>query len=508
MILRQSAEDYTRDKHAGLDSSSDNADAEFHPANFFGLGLTTRQQLAFLAGVMVVVTILLTFSVGTWAASSARLSRLDSELSSKAFVEMTELREEALADPDAIRQEVWQFKNHNPFVRIAVSPAGSEGFYGDPVPVGGEFVPLSNGDELSTRTLGSERVVVRRSQDGEYVALSQMIDPYGQLVGSLGAGLLIISGLGALLAWGLGNLVVAAGLRPLQRLQRAAEEVTRTGKLRMLPVDGDDEWAQVSASYNDMLRTIQDSRTRQAQLVADAGHELKTPLTSMRTNIELLNMLYSSGRQDQISQEDLADLQHDVIAQMEEMSSLITDLVDLAREDAPGAVSEEFRLDEVIEEALERGRRRRPDVQFRYRADPWIMRGDRAAMVRAPLNIIDNALKWSPPGGTVRISLRAATRRAVLIVDDSGPGIPPEERDKVFQRFYRATETRSTPGSGLGLAITHQVLERHKAKVFVEESDDGGARFRVVFPGRVPSERELAGEVDPDVEILEAGVEL
>lgn len=236
-----------------------------------------------------------------------------------------------------------------------------------------------------------------------------------------------------------------------------------------------------------MISTLEDSKTRQAQLVADAGHELKTPLTSMRTNIELLMMLYNSGQQDQISEQDRKDLERDVMAQMEEMSILIGDLVDLTRDEAQqGTEPEDFRLDEVLEEALDRVRRRRPDLAFQFEADPWVVTGDRFAMGRAPINLIDNAAKWSPQGGTVRVSLKAAKRNAVLIVDDSGPGIPEDQREKVFERFYRAPESRSMPGSGLGLAIVKQVFDRHNATIVAEESDDGGARFRVVFPGRPP----------------------
>lgn len=184
------------------------------------------------------------------------------------------------------------------------------------------------------------------------------------------------------------------------------------------------------------------------------------------------------------------------MAQMEEMSILIGDLVNLARDEAQGAEPEDFRLDEVLEEAVDRVRRRRPDVTFLFEADPWVIHGDRFAMGRAPINLIDNAAKWSPEGGTVRVSLKAATRNAVLIVDDSGPGIAPAEREKVFERFYRAPESRSMPGSGLGLAIVKQVFDRHNATIVVEESDDGGARFRVVFPGRLPDDdsRDLASE--------------
>lgn len=307
--------------------------------------------------------------------------------------------------------------------------------------------------------------------------------------GSWGAAALVIVGVGGLLAWLSGAMISAVGLRPVRRLHRAIDDANEKEQLSELPVEGDDEFAEIATSVNSMISTLEESKTRQAQLVADASHELKTPLTSMRTNIELLMMLYNSGQQDQISAQDRADLERDVLAQMEEMSILIGDLVNLARDEAQqGVEPEDFRLDEVLEEAVDRVRRRRPDVTFLFQADPWIIHGDRFAMGRAPLNLIDNAAKWSPDGGTVRVSLKAATRNAVLIVDDSGPGIAPEERSKVFERFYRAPESRSMPGSGLGLAIVKQVFDRHGATVVAEESDDGGARFRVVFPGRLPDD--------------------
>ena len=329
--------------------------------------------------------------------------------------------------------------------------------------------------------------MVRRSTSGVTVAMSQPLDVFSIVSGSWGAAALVIAGTGGLLAWIAGTAISAVGLRPVRRLHRAIDAANESDQLTELPVDGNDEFAEITTSVNKMISTLEDSKTRQAQLVADAGHELKTPLTSMRTNIELLMMLYNSGRQDQISEQDRKDLERDVMAQMEEMSILIGDLVNLARDEAQqGAEPEDFRLDEVLEEALDRVRRRRPDLAFQFEADPWVITGDRFAMGRAPINLIDNAAKWSPQGGTVRVSLKAAKRNAVLIVDDSGPGIPADQREKVFERFYRAPESRSMPGSGLGLAIVKQVFDRHNATIVAEESDDGGARFRVVFPGRPP----------------------
>ena len=308
------------------------------------------------------------------------------------------------------------------------------------------------------------------------------------MVSRLKATLIGIAGLGTLLAAFMGLIIARVTVRPLERLRRSIDGVVSTEELEPIEVIGQDEYGRLTESLNDMMETLKDSRVRQSQLVADAGHELRTPLTSMRTNIELLMMLHRSGQVDTMAPEDLADLEADVMAQMEEMSTLIGDLVDLAREDGPQQELQPARLDEIISDSLERVQRRRPDVDFRVRLDPWLIDADVPALSRAPVNLLDNAAKWSPPGGVVRVSLRAAQRRAVLIIDDSGPGIPAEEREKVFERFYRAPESRAMPGSGLGLAITRQVLERHGATISVDESDDGGTRIRIIFPGEPVTE--------------------
>lgn len=450
-------------------------------------GRSLRNSLAVLAGGIVAVVILLTALFTYRLSETTRLTVMDDDLRTRTYGVALQLKDLDADDQDGFEKALADFSRSSPWVKISAAPVGSNVFYGDPVPVAGPYTVTSSGDMLSQRTVAGERVVVRRSASGVTVAIAKPLDVLSIVSGSWGAAALVIAGTGGLLAWIAGAVISAVGLRPVRRLHRAIDDANESDQLTELPVEGDDEFAEITTSVNTMIATLEDSKTRQAQLVADAGHELKTPLTSMRTNIELLMMLYNSGQQDQISEQDRKDLERDVMAQMEEMSILIGDLVDLARDEAhQGAEPEDFRLDEVLEEALDRVRRRRPDLAFQFEADPWVITGDRFAMGRAPINLIDNAAKWSPQGGTVRVSLKAAKRNAVLIVDDSGPGIPADQREQVFERFYRAPESRSMPGSGLGLAIVKQVFDRHNATIVAEESDDGGARFRAVFPGRPP----------------------
>ncbi|HIW95314.1 MAG TPA: HAMP domain-containing histidine kinase, partial [Candidatus Corynebacterium gallistercoris] len=295
--------------------------------------------------------------------------------------------------------------------------------------------------------------------------------------------LLLIAITGFLGAIVTGITVATSGLQPINRLRRAADNVTRTGQLKQIPVYTTDELGALTQSFNNMMSALQEAQTKQKRLVADASHELKTPLTSLRTNIELL-MLASKNKNVGISDKDREDIERDVIAQIEEMSTLIGDLVDLAREDEQPAVLTTFDVEDTLGECIDRVQRRRPDVTFSSSLERWVVDGDPFALSRALLNLLDNAAKWSPKGGVVRVAMFPAdAERMCIEVQDSGPGIPEEDRPKIFDRFYRSISSRSMPGSGLGLAIVKQVVERHGGTVEVGESDDGGTRMTVTLPG-------------------------
>lgn len=437
-----------------------------------------RGKIAAFAGAGVAAAVGATAVLSYFAVFGAMEEHELSSLNSRTVALTRQVQE---TDGEELEGIVDKFRADNPWYRAAVSPAEHAAFIGDPVPVdrmARSGVPAN----WSRIEFGDEMVSVLRDDDGTTVAVAHNRSDFAHLKSRLKATLAGIVGFGTLLAALTGSVIARATMRPVGRLRRAVDRVSTEGTLEPIDVAGSDEYAKLTESLNAMMETLNESRVRQAQLVADAGHELRTPLTSMRTNIELLIMLHRSGRVAQVPVEELDELEKDVNAQMEELSSLIGDVVDLAREDDLQKEFEPVRLDSVLAEAVTRVQRRRPDVKFRFRADPWVMDADRAALSRAPVNLLDNAAKWSPPGGVVRVSLRAAKHSAVLIIDDSGPGIPPEERDNVFERFYRAPESRSMPGSGLGLAIARQVLERHGATISIGDSDDGGARIRVLFP--------------------------
>jgi two-component system, OmpR family, sensor histidine kinase MprB len=284
--------------------------------------------------------------------------------------------------------------------------------------------------------------------------------------------LIIIAAGGIAVAAALGLLVARAALAPVRRLTTATENVAETGDLsERIESGGQDELGRLAVSFNSMLGALEESNKRQRQLVSDASHELRTPLTSLRTNIEVL------ARDQSMKPKDREQLLHDVVAELTEMTSLITELVELARGDAQPAEMEEVRLDLLVADLLDRARRNAPHVEFDAQLDETTVHGAASTIERAVWNLLDNAAKWSPEGSRVEVKVADGE----VVVRDHGPGIDEEDLPKVFDRFYRAPAARGRPGSGLGLAIVRQVAEAHGGRVVAERAEGGGTLMRVSF---------------------------
>jgi two-component system, OmpR family, sensor histidine kinase MprB len=287
---------------------------------------------------------------------------------------------------------------------------------------------------------------------------------------------LILIALGGIAAAAtLGLAVTRAALAPVRRLTEASERVTETGDLsERIESRGQDELSRLASSFNTMLGALEQSTQAQRQLVADASHELRTPLTSLRTNIEVLagNRRLPAGERER--------LLHDVVEQLGEMTTLIAELIELARGDQPLAEHEDVRLDLIAADAVDRARRNRPNVTFTTSFAESLVHGDRATIERAVGNLLDNAAKWSPADGKVEVRVHDGE----VIVRDHGPGIDDEDLPLVFDRFYRARSARGMSGSGLGLAIVRQVAEAHGGSVFAERADGGGTRMTLRLNGR------------------------
>ena len=293
--------------------------------------------------------------------------------------------------------------------------------------------------------------------------------------------LLLVSGVGVLGAGAAGLAVARAGLRPVDKLTEAVEHVARTEDLSIrIPVDEDaeDEVARLSRSFNSMTSSLASSRDLQQQLIADAGHELRTPLTSLRTNIELLTRSEETGRP--LPEADRKALLASVKAQMTELASLIGDLQELSRSEGQrGERVQVVSLEDTVEAALRRARLRGPELTIDASLEPWYTRAEPAALERAVVNILDNAVKFSPEGGTVVVRLD----RGVLTVRDHGPGIAAEDLPHVFDRFWRSPSARALPGSGLGLSIVARTVEQAGGQVTLDHADGGGTVATVRLPG-------------------------
>ena len=351
-----------------------------------------------------------------------------------------------------------------------------------PIPVSERALDVATGGAepfYTDETLGEAhaRVLTFPAAPGVALQIARPLDEVDQTLDRLKTVLILIALAGIGLAMALGALVSRAAIAPVSRLTRATERVTETGDLsERIDARGQDELSRLAGSFNAMLGALEESTAAQRQLVADASHELRTPLTSLRTNFEVLMS------DKELDPEERRRLLDDVVEQIGEMTTLIAELIELARGDQLPSEPEEVRLDHVTEAAVDRTRRDRPGVTFNTDLRESVVRGVPASLERAIGNVLDNAAKWSAPGGEVDVHVEDGT----VTVRDYGPGIDDADLPYVFDRFYRSPAARTLPGSGLGLAIVRQVAEAHGGAVLAERAEGGGTRITLRLNGRSP----------------------
>ncbi len=373
-------------------------------------------------------------------------------------------------------------------VRVA---RGASGPYLDDVRVGGSHLRVLTVQLPGQFNIGSNVETVA-------VQLARPLNGVDHILASLRLVLLLLCAFGVALAATLGRLAAGRVIAPLSEVAQTAEQIAETDDLSLrLRIRADDEVGQLARRFNHMLERLESSRSEldesvraQRQLVADASHELRTPVTSLRTNIEVL---LEGGK---LEEEDRRRLLADVVEQSEELSGLVGDLIELARGDLPPGTTEAIRLDRVIEESLVRARRNYPHVRVSASLEPRVVEGAPDRLGRAINNLLDNAARHSPPDGLVEVLLDSGGLR----VRDHGTGIDDEDLPHVFDRFYRGANSRGKQGSGLGLAIVRQVAEQLGGRVSAANAADGGAIFTLELPSEPVTDAD-DGDRDDDGEL-------
>ena len=347
---------------------------------------------------------------------------------------------------------------------------------GLPLPVSQRAVDVANGKssgyyaDTTIAGVAVRELVVPTAPAGAILTIAPL-HPTKHALARIRFWILLVGGAGIALAAALAAAVATAALRPVRRLTTAAENVAATGSLtERVDVAGTDELGRLATRFNEMLGALETSVGAQRRLVADASHELRTPLTAARTNVELL-------REGKLSSEEARHALEEASVELAALTKLVSDLVELARGAERKLRIEEVQLDDLVAGIVERTQGRAPQVRFVTALSPTLVRADPVLLERAVSNLLDNAVKYSPEGAPVEVTVRGGE----VIVADHGPGIAAEDLPRVFDRFYRAAAARSKPGSGLGLAIVREAAEAHGGTA-TAESTAAGARFKLALP--------------------------
>jgi two-component system sensor histidine kinase MprB len=368
----------------------------------------------------------------------------------------------------------------SPYARYNSMIVSSDGSHiGVGLPVTQRMLSVANGTSdpffATTTAEGTQGAVHVR----EYVApgpngatvVAEPLQPTDRALARIRFWIFLIGGGGILIAAALAAFVAAAALRPIRRLTAAAESVAATGDLSArVSHTGTDELGRLAVRFNEMLAKLEESVGRQRRLVADASHELRTPLTAARANVDLV-------REGHLAEDETRHALDEAATELGALTTLLSDLVELARGEERQLRIEDVHLDDLVAAAVERATARFPGATFVTSLSPTVVKADPVLLERAIGNLLDNAVKYSPAGAPIEVS----TRNGEVVVADHGPGVAEEDLPRIFDRFYRAAGARSKPGAGLGLAIVREAAEAHGGTATVE-TGAAGARFRITLP--------------------------
>ncbi len=444
--------------------------------------MSLRTRIALAAALAVIVA----FGVGGFVTYQAAQSSLYGEVDAS-------LRAAALREGDAALRP----DRANPdrgFGGNANGRFGAPGIFAELIDDTGEIVRLprnetplpttQNAAEIA-KTGGSEyetfvvdgstiRALTVNIQPNLALQVARSVDEIQASLDRLRS-LLLLAGIGGVIfAIILGALVAERGLVPLRRLATDVEGAARDRDLsHRVPEQGGAESVRLALAVNALLAGLEEARLAQDQLVADAAHELRTPLTALRADVETLG-----NPQSALSVEDRQQLAVALDREIDEISQLITSIVDLARGARPVEQSEPLQLDDLAADVVARARSRRPEavIELDTEVSPFV--GDPVRLERALGNLVENALLHGSSPVTVTV------RPALITVDDSGRGIPLADREAMFERFRRGVGVQDRPGSGLGLAIVRQDIAAHGGSVEIGDAPTGGCRFTIHLPYR------------------------
>ena len=427
--------------------------------------MSFRQRLMLLAATAIAVTVTGS-AIAVWIVAKHELvSQVDTTLSSRA--------------EDLINHQGFgPFDNDTPYEIVAPDGTPARGVS---IPVDARVravaVGKSDGFRRNTHVQGYHlRQLVLPLDGGGAVIVVHTLSETDHALNRIKFWILVVGGTGIVVAAALAAFVAAAALRPVRRLTAAAESVAATGSLsERVQGEGGDELGRLATRFNEMLAALETSVGAQRRLVADASHELRTPLTAVRTNVDLL-------REGKLSDEESRRALEEASVELGALTKLVADLVELARGEERKLRIEEVQLDDLVAGIVERTQARAPQVRFVTALSPTLVKADPDLLERAVSNLLDNAVKYSPEGAPVEVTVRGGE----VIVADHGPGIAAEDLPRVFDRFYRAAAARSKPGSGLGLAIVREAAEAHGGTASAE-STAAGARFKLVLPTTAPA---------------------
>ena len=442
-----------------------------------------RRRLTVVAAIAVAVAVALACVVAYLAVRGELISQVDQALTAQAELPLRGpglgFRRPGPGPPTLSARR----GGPTPYIQVA-DAEGRHATFGTedaalPIDAGTKAVAAGQREQyFSTATVQDVhvRLLTTPLADGFALQVGRSIDSTDRVLSRLRLILLLVCLGGIAVAVALGRLVSRNVVAPIVAVTAAARHIAETEDLgQRIEVTSSDEVGELAQHFNAMLDTLEGSMAAQRQLVADASHELRTPITSLRTNIEVL------AESDALPREERERLRADVEEQVAELGALVNDLIELARGEEPRRDTEDVRLDELVEEAVARARRHAPQVNFEVSLAPAVVEGTRERLARAVNNLLDNAAKHSD-----RVEVDAGP--SGVRVRDHGGGIAEADLPYLFDRFYRGASARGRPGSGLGLAIVRQVAEQHGGAVRAGNASGGGAEFVLELPAAaVPS---------------------